>query len=84
MVRCRHQVPEVAPLCDSSSTAANPIRMASRAPVLTPSPSRRNPTIAVWITSVFLKVMPTAKLRSLNSSTTASVAKICVVPPNIA
>ena len=37
--------------------------------------------IAVSTTSVFLKVIPMAKLRCANSATTQSVASSCPAPP---
>ena len=55
--------------------------MAAKPAPETPSPSTIQPISTVWITSVFLKVMPTAKLRCLNNSTTQTVAMICAVPP---
>ena len=47
----------------------------------TPSPINISPTKAVSITSVFLRVIPTAKFLDLNTSMTQTVASICASPP---
>tara|TARA_B100000925_G_scaffold142350_1_gene106603 strand:- start:356 stop:577 length:222 start_codon:yes stop_codon:yes gene_type:complete len=49
--------------------------------VETPSPINISPTNAVSITSVFLRVIPTAKFLDLNTSMTQTVASICARPP---
>ena len=41
-----------------------------------PSPIKRVPTSAVSITSVFFKVIPTAKFLDLNTNITQTVARI--------
>ena len=47
----------------------------------TPSPINRIPTNAVRITSVFLRVIPTAKFLDLNTNITQTVARIWAIPP---
>ena len=47
----------------------------------TPSPINISPTSAVSITSVFLRVIPTAKFLDLNTNITQTVAIICASPP---
>ena len=69
---------------DNKRTPINPIKMATRPINDTPSSKTRIPTQTAWITSVFLKVMPTAKLRVRNKATTQTVANIWLRPPTAA
>ena len=59
----------------------NPTAMAATIGGDTASPSTTKPIKAVRITSVFFRVIPTAKFRWAKRATTHIVASICAIPP---